>query len=130
MTYKDKRESGEKHTERVACPLCGWWRTITPGYGIDQRTGEPREVRFDKVDVETATLWRVERLSGAGRASKNARIDLMDSRKLRELPAEMKEQIKIQCQKILEVLSNEGSDAATRAGKPRKAGRKKAAETD
>jgi len=102
MTYKDKRESTEKHTERVACPLCGWWRTLN--FGIDQRTGEPREVRFDKVDVETATLWRVERLSGAGRASKNARIDLVDSRKLGELPAEMKAQIKTQCRKILEIL--------------------------
>ena len=127
MTYKDKTESGENHTERVACPLCGWWRTLN--FGIDQRTGEPREVRFDKVDVETAVLWRVERLSGAGRASRNAKIDLVDSRKLGELPAEMREQIKTQCRKILEVL-NEGTDATTRAGKPRKAGRKKATEAD
>ena len=128
MTYKNKRESGEKLTERVACPVCGWWRTLN--WGIDQRTGEPREVRFDKVDVETATLWRVERLSGSGRASPNAKIDLVDSRKLGDLPAEMKEQIKTQCRKILEVLSDEGTDATTRAGKPRKAGRKKTAETD
>ena len=128
MSYKDATEPGGKETERVACPLCGWWRTLN--FGIDQYTGKPREVRFDKVDVETAALWRVERLSGAGRASRNARIDLVDSRKLGELPAEMKEQIKTQCQKILEVLSDEGPDATTRAGKPRKAGSKKAAETD
>lgn len=102
MTYKDKTESGEKHTERVACPLCGWWRTLN--WGIDQRTGELREVRFDKVDVETASLWRVERLSGAGRASRNAKIELVDSRKLEELPHELKEQIRRQCQKILEIL--------------------------
>lgn len=105
MTYKDKTESGEKQTERVACPLCGWWRTLN--FGIDQRTGEPREVRFDKVNVETAALWRVERLSGAGRASRNAKIDLVDSRKLGELPAELKEQIRQQCHKILAILEEE-----------------------
>ena len=71
---------------------------------LDQRTGEPREVRFDKVNVKTAPLWRVERLSGAGRASRNAKIELVDSKKLGELPPEMKEQIKTQCQKILEIL--------------------------
>lgn len=102
MTYKDKKAPSGKQTERVACPLCGWWRTLN--FGIDQRTGEPREVRFDKVDVETAALWRVERLSGAGRASRNAKIDLVDSRKLGELPSDLKEQIRRQCRKILEIL--------------------------
>lgn len=102
MNYKDKTEPGGKHTERVACPLCGWWRTLN--FGIDQRTGEPREVRFDKVNLETAPMWRVERLSGAGRASRNAKIELVDSRKLEELPSELKEQIRRQCQKILEIL--------------------------
>jgi len=105
MTYKDKTEPGGKQTERVACPLCGWWRTLD--WGIDQRSGEPREVRFDKVDVENAPLWRVERLSGAGRASRNAKIDLVDSRKLGELPSELKEQIRHQCRKILEILEEE-----------------------
>jgi hypothetical protein len=105
MTYKDKTESGEKLTERVACPLCGWWRTLN--FGIDQHTGEPREVRFDKVDVETAPLWRMERLSGAGRASRNAKIGVVDSRKLGELPSEFKEQIRRQCRKILEILKEE-----------------------
>lgn len=100
-SYKDKTQPG-KQTERVCCALCGWWRTLN--WGIDQRTGEPREVRFDKVDVETAPLWRVERLSGAGRASRNAKIELIDSRKLGELPPELKEQIRRQCQKILEIL--------------------------
>lgn len=102
MTYKDRTESGKKLTERIACPLCHWWRTVK--FGIDQRTGEPREVRFDKVDVENAPMWRLERLSGAGRASRNAKIELVDSKKLEALPAEMKEQIKRQCRKILEIL--------------------------
>jgi len=105
MTYKDKTESSVKYTERVACPLCGWWRTLN--WGINQRTGEPREVRFDKVDVEVAPMMRVEILSGAGRASRNAKIELVDSKKLEELPQELKEQIRHQCQKILEILKEE-----------------------
>lgn len=92
-------------TERLACPLCGWIRTIP--FGIDQRTGKPREVRFDKVDVENAPMWRREVLSGAGRGSKDAKIELTDSKTLAELPAEIKSQIKTQCRRILEILGGE-----------------------
>ena len=89
-------------TERFACPMCGWWRTAK--WGIDQRTGEAREMRFDKVDVAVAPMWRLEKLTGAGRGSKNARIELLDSKKLGELPAEIKDQVRTQCRKILEIL--------------------------
>ena len=89
-------------TERICCPLCGWWRTAD--YGIDQRTGDPREVKFDKVDLDVAPMWRLERLSGAGRGSSAAKINLLDSKKLGELPPELQEQIKGQCLKILEIL--------------------------
>ena len=92
-------------TERLACPMCGWWRPVK--WGVDQRTGEPREVRFDKVDVANAPMWRLERLTGAGRGSKDAKIELLDSRKLGELPPEIKAQIKSQCHKILEILEEE-----------------------
>jgi len=102
MTYKDKSQPSAKYNERVACPLCGWWRTVN--FGISQRTGEPREVRFDKVDLETAPMWRLESLSGAGRASSDARIEVVDSRKLGELSPEYKSQIRQQCRKILEIL--------------------------
>jgi len=89
-------------TERVCCPVCGWWRTKK--WGVDSRTGEPREVRFDKVDVAVAPMWRLERLSGAGRGSREAKIEMLDSKKLGDLPADLKEQIRQQCHKILEVL--------------------------
>ena len=92
-------------TERIACPLCGWWRTIP--FGMNQRTGKPRDVRFDKVDVENIPMWRLERLSGAGRGSKEAKIELVDSRKLGELPAEFKAQIREQCHRILKILEEE-----------------------
>jgi len=64
-------------------------------------------VRFDKVDVEAAPMWRLERLTGAGRGSKDAKIELVDSKKLGELPAEIRAQIKEQCHKILEILEEE-----------------------
>jgi len=90
-------------TERIACPMCGWWRTKK--YGTDQRTGELRELRFDKVDVANVALWRLEKLAGAGRGSKDAKIELLDSKKLVDLPEDLKDQIKRQCEKILEVLN-------------------------
>lgn len=90
-------------SQRHCCPLCGWWRTIP--YGIDQE-GKPREVRFDKVDVEHAPMWRLERLSGAGRGSPNAKVELVDSKKLEDLPEEIKEQVRGQCHRILEILED------------------------
>ena len=90
------------NTERICCPMCGWWRTSP--YGENKQTGEIREVRFDKVDVKNAPIWKLSRLRGAGRGSKNATIEFIDSKTLAELPEEMKEQIRRQCHRILDVL--------------------------
>jgi hypothetical protein len=89
-------------TARIGCPLCGWWRTIP--YGVSRQTGEIREVRFDKVDPATATLYYKSHMAGAGRGSPKAKIELSDGKRLEELPEEMKEQIRRQCHRILEVL--------------------------
>ena len=102
MSYKDTERERRNPVERLACPMCGWVRTVN--YGVSQRTGQPREVRFDKVDVERAPIWRLDRLSGKGRGSKEATIELVDSKTLAELPAELQEQIKRQCLKILDAL--------------------------
>ena len=91
-------------SERYCCPMCGWWRTAK--WGIDQKTGEPREVRFDKVDPAVAPMWRRERFTGAGRASKNARIETIETKALIALPDDMKAQIREQCQRILDVLED------------------------
>jgi len=99
MSYKDTERERRNPVERLACPMCGWVRTVN--YGVSQRTGQPREVRFDKVDVEHAPIWRLDRLTGKGRGSKEATIELVDSKTLAELPTELKEQIKSQCEKIL-----------------------------
>lgn len=92
-------------SQRYCCPMCGWWRPAS--YGIDAATGEPREVRFDKVDPATAPMWRLERFFGAGRASKNAKIETLETKKIHELPDEMKDQIRTQCQRILAALDKE-----------------------
>jgi len=106
MTYKD-REPGENPVERICCPLCGWVRTVKGGVYLRTtsyyKAGEPRRIHFD-VDVEHAPIWRQDRLSGKGRGSKEATIELVDSKTLAELPAELKEQIIRQCQKILKIL--------------------------
>jgi len=104
-SYKDAvtPNAGEGFTvERLQCPMCGWIRPVK--YGVSQRTGEVREVRFDKMNLELAPLWRLERLVPRGRASKDARIELIDSKLLAQMPDDIKYQIKIQCQKILEIL--------------------------
>ena len=102
MSYKDTERERHNPVERLACPMCGWVRTVN--YGVSQRTGQPREVRFDKVDVEHAPIWRLDRLSGKGRGSREATIELVDSKTLAELDDGLKEQIKHQCQKILDAL--------------------------
>lgn len=88
-------------TEAICCPFCGWWRPRP--YGIDQ-AGNPREVRFDKVDPATAPMWRKQRLTGAGRGSPNAKVELLDSKGLKDLPEDLKKQMREQCHKILGVL--------------------------
>lgn len=83
---------------------CGWVRTVI--YGKSQRTGVPREVRFDKMDVEHAPIWRLDLLTGRGRGSKDATIELVDSKTLAEVDDDLKEQIRRQCHRILEVLGD------------------------
>jgi len=104
-SYKDTTIGAgarEFTVERLQCPMCGWIRPVN--YGRSKRTGEVREVRFDRMNLETAPLWRLERLVPRGKASKDARIELIDSQTLIELPEELKNQIKKQCQKILKIL--------------------------
>ena len=85
------------------CPLCGWRRPEK--YGAKQRDGgAKREVRFDKVDVEKVKVWQLWELHGAGRGSRDAVMEELDYKKLEDLPKQIKEQIKKQCQKILSKL--------------------------
>ena len=100
---------GRNPIERVACPLCGWIRTVKASRPYQRTTqyhqaGEAKQIRFDKVDLDNAPIWRLERLSGKGRGSKEASIELIDNKTLAELPEDLKHQIKNQCQKILEIL--------------------------
>lgn len=49
-------------------------------------------------------MWRLERLRGTGRASRDAKVESIDSKKMGDPPDEIKEQIRTQCRRILEVL--------------------------
>lgn len=102
MAYKSGR-IGRNPVVKIACPMCGWYRELE-SYGFSQKTGLPREVRFDKVDVENAPILRVTVMTGAGRGSRNASIETVETMGLRELPEELKAQIKRQAQRILAVL--------------------------
>ena len=109
MSYKDTQRERKNPVERLACPMCGWVRTYQAHKAYSRttmyyRAGDPKEVRFDRVDVERAPIWRLDRLTGKGRGSKEATIELVDSKTLAELPAELKEQIRRQCHKILAIL--------------------------
>jgi len=88
-------------SERVACPLCGWWRTLD--FGITA-AGTPREVRFDKVDPASSPMWRLERLRGHGRERGKSQIQLIDAKGLLSLEDNLKQQIRQQCHRILDVL--------------------------
>lgn len=102
MGYKDSDRTRGNPVVNVACPLCGWYRQLE-GYRTPKML-ERKELRFDRVDVENAPLLRVLIFSGAGRASKNAHIETVETKTLRELPEELKAQIKRQATRILAVL--------------------------
>ena len=88
------------------CPLCGWRRPEK--YGVKQRNGGgKREVRFDKVNVEEVKVWQLWELHGAGRGAKEAVMEELDYKRLRNLPESVKNQIKNQCEKIIAELEKE-----------------------
>lgn len=104
-SYKDRGPKGTGLVERLQCPICGWIRPVK--YGISKRTGEVRTVRFDKMDLIHAPLWRLEKLTPAGRASPKATIELVDSKTLIHLDSDIKLQIISQCQAILKILKSQ-----------------------
>jgi len=83
--------------EYIQCPMCGWLRPVSYG---------GRDVRLDKVDVETVKVWQLKELSGAGRGSKQAKIKLIEAKTLKELPEDLKNQILKQCKKIISILES------------------------
>jgi hypothetical protein len=102
-----EREIKLMDSTRVACPLCGWWRTLD--FGIDA-AGTPREVRFDKVNPATSLLVRVERLHGHGREQGKSEILLIDAKGILGMDPKYLHQIRTQCHRILDVI--EGRTAA------------------
>lgn len=95
--------------EYLQCPLCGWMRCFTYGkYGkqIDRKTGNImgiREVNFSKVDPDKVNVYQKRRFIGKGRGKKPVN-ELLEARKLKDLPDVLKIQIKGQAQRILQLL--------------------------
>ena len=83
--------------EYLSCPFCSWCRPIKYG---------GRVVSFTKVDPAKVKVWQLRDLRGAGKGSKNASITMIDSKTLSELPQELKNQVKNQCQRILQALED------------------------
>lgn len=81
--------------EYYSCPMCGWTRPLKYG---------GREVSFTKVDPAKVKCWQLRNLSGAGKGSKDARITMIDSQTLSELPQELKNEVKKQAERILQAL--------------------------
>lgn len=90
--------------EYYACPFCGWVRSLK--YGASQRSeaGQPRVVSFTKVDPAQVLVYQKRRLTGAGRGSHNASIQVIEGQHLAELPDELKHDIADQARRILAIL--------------------------
>jgi len=85
-----------KEMTYLQCSFCGWCRPIQYG---------GREVKFDKVDPQNIKSFQVHRLSGQRiRESKGGYIEIIESKTLKELSGQMKNQIKFQCKEILDGL--------------------------
>ncbi len=81
----------------LQCPFCAWCRPIKYG---------DKEVRFDKVDPKNIKAVQVRELTGQRFGTpKGGHIEIIESQTLRELPKDLKEQIRDQCDKILKALS-------------------------
>jgi len=79
-----------------ACPFCGWCRPEKYG---------GRVVQFNKVDPEKVKVVQTRRLTGTrAHEAPGGHISIIDSKTLKELPAEFRDQIKNQCEKILKAL--------------------------
>ena len=81
--------------EYQSCPFCAWTRPLSYG---------GRVVSFNKVDLAKVRVWQLRNLSGAGKGSKGAKITMIDSQTLSQLPDNLKQDIKNQAYKILQAL--------------------------
>lgn len=89
--------------EYKTCPFCAWTRPIK--YGIKKRNGGTwREVKFDKVDPGKVKILETRELSHPT-GQKAGSIKTVDYTLLKDLPEELKNQIKNQCNKILKIIS-------------------------
>lgn len=90
--------------EYNACPFCGWVRSLKYGESQRAEAGQPRVVSFSKVDPAKVLVYQKRRLTGAGRGSHKASIEVIEGLHLAELPDELKQDIARQAHRILAIL--------------------------
>ena len=64
------------------------------------------EVNLTWIDPSRVKVLQTRDMQGAGRGSPDAKIEIVDYTTLPDLPIELKEQIRTQCQKILDSLES------------------------
>jgi len=79
----------KKRREYLQCPMCGWIRPRIYS----------REVRFDKVDTTKVMVWQMKEMGGYKSGFK-----LVDHKTMKDLPNNLKDQIRTQAERILEEL--------------------------
>lgn len=80
----------KKKIEYLKCPVCGMTKPRRFFAGRD-------EVRFDDVDVKTVMVWQLKEAGGY-----KSGFHIIDSKTLGELPHGLKDQLRGQCERILE----------------------------
>lgn len=79
----------KKKIEYLKCPVCGMTKPRKFFAGRD-------EVRFDDVNVKTVMVWQLKEAGGY-----KSGFHIIDSKTLRELPQDLKDQLRRQCEGIL-----------------------------
>ena len=97
--------------ETLACPFCGWHHSIKQSR---KRTGRsalnidvPVGFSFSNIDPSKVLVYQRRKMSGAGRGSKNAKIEIIAGQYLWQLPEPLKEELKSQALKIIDFLENQ-----------------------
>ena len=94
------------------CPVCLFCKPVK--YGISQYTGKERPVpAFDRAIDRLDEIYIVEfrslggKVEGTGkgyRGSAKGKMEIVGGLTLKELPEEIKEQLRRKCKKILEII--------------------------
>ncbi len=96
-----------KETIQLQCPCCGWVHPTSHTLPSIKRRAEHhefREFRFANIDPAEVFVVRRVRMGGREKGSKRGKVEFLGGLKLGELPGDLKEEIRGQCRRILELV--------------------------